>query len=76
MRIMTRSQVGSGADDNASGVGVMLEAASLIQGTQTPYSVRFIAFGAEEIDKKGSLYYVDHLSPSELAEYPGHDQPG
>jgi len=58
--------VGRGADDNASGVGVMLEVAELIQGAQTPYTVRFIVFGAEEIGLNGSRYYVDHMSALEL----------
>jgi hypothetical protein len=59
-------EVGRGADDNASGVGVMLELAEMIQGEPTPYTVRFIAFGAEEIGLKGSSYYVKHMSALEL----------
>ncbi len=58
-------EVGKGADDNASGVGVLLEAAELLQSITTHYSVRFIAFGAEEIGLKGSSYYVEHMSESE-----------
>ncbi len=57
---------GRGADDNASGVGVMLEAAEMIRGKKTPYAVRFIAFGAEETGLNGSVYYVDHVSADEL----------
>lgn len=53
------------ADDNASGVAVMLETAELVSKVKTPYTVIFIAFGAEENDLDGSYYYVDHLSSSE-----------
>ncbi|RTR29803.1 Zn-dependent exopeptidase M28 [Deinococcus radiophilus] len=40
--------VGVGADDNAPGVGVMLEAAAALHGQDVPYTVRFLAVGAEE----------------------------
>jgi alkaline phosphatase isozyme conversion protein len=59
-------EVGRGADDNASGVGVMLEVAGLIRGISTPYTVRFIAFGAEETGLNGSRSYVDHMRAEEL----------
>ncbi len=59
-------EVGRGADDNASGVGVMLEVAGMIRGTKTPYTVRFIAFGAEETGLIGSRFYVDNMSAEEL----------
>lgn len=49
---------GDGVDDNASGVAVMLEVAERIANMQTPYSVRFIAFGSEENDLDGSYYYT------------------
>ncbi len=58
--------VGRGVDDNASGVGVMLEVAELVFSLETPYTIRFIAFGSEENDLDGSYYYVDQLSPAEL----------
>lgn len=51
----------AGADDNASGVAVLLEVAALLQAEQTPYTVRLIAFGAEEWDLDGSRYYVDEM---------------
>jgi alkaline phosphatase isozyme conversion protein len=50
-----------GADDNASGVAVMLETAQMLKDRQTPYTIRFIAFGAEENDLNGSRYYVEQL---------------
>jgi alkaline phosphatase isozyme conversion protein len=58
--------VGRGADDNASGVGVMLEVAELVFSLETPYTIRFIAFGSEENDLDGSYYFVGQLSPAEL----------
>ncbi len=58
--------LGRGVDDNASGVGVMLEVAELVFSLETPYTIRFIAFGSEENDLDGSYYFVDQLSPAEL----------
>jgi alkaline phosphatase isozyme conversion protein len=60
------SKKGEGADDNASGVAVLLELAQRVQAVETPYSVRFIAFGAEEYGMEGSYYYAVHLDPDEL----------
>jgi Iap family predicted aminopeptidase len=57
---------GEGADDNASGVAVLLELAMRIKDVETPYTVRFIAFGAEEYGMEGSYYYAVHLSREEL----------
>lgn len=48
-----------GADDNASGVGVMLEVAAHIVRLETPYTIRFIAFGSEENDLDGSYHYAE-----------------
>lgn len=62
-----------GANDNASGVAVMLELARELKLAETPLpTVRFIAFGAEEISGKtaedhhfGSRYYVSTLSSAQ-----------
>jgi len=59
-------EVGAGADDNASGVAVLLEAAEKIRNVRTPYTIRFIAFGAEEADLDGSRFYVDQMSDTEI----------
>lgn len=55
-----------GTDDNASGVGVLLELASIYSTKESPYTIRFILFSAEEPGCLGSQYYVDNLSQEEL----------
>ncbi len=62
---------GLGADDNASSVGIMLETAKRLFDATTPYSIRFISFGAEEVGKKGSEAYVAGLSKDELKNIVG-----
>jgi alkaline phosphatase isozyme conversion protein len=57
---------GRGAGDNASGVGVLLEVAGAIRDVTTPYTIRFIAFGAEEQGLGGSHQHVSRLSQSEI----------
>ncbi len=57
---------GAGVDDNASGVAVLLEAAERLVGKKTPYTIRFIAFGAEEAGLCGSHHYVDQLSDAQI----------
>jgi len=54
-----------GADDNASGVGVLLELARSLRDHPLPFTVKFVAFGAEEVIDQhpdhhhyGSRYYV------------------
>ena len=51
-----------GANDNAAGVGALLEIARTFKALPEPpqRSIVFIAFAAEEIGKLGSNYYVDH----------------
>lgn len=58
---------GDGVDDNASGVAVMLEVAERIANMQTPYSIRFIAFGSEENDLDGSFYYTARMEGKDVA---------
>ena len=59
---------GDGADDNAASVAIMLEIAERMKDIPTGSTIRFIAFGAEEIDLSGSQFYVDSLSQAELSE--------
>jgi hypothetical protein len=51
-----------GADDNASGVAVMLGIAKAVResGLKPKRSIMFIFFGAEEQGIKGSEYYLQH----------------
>ena len=63
-----------GANDNASGMGVLLALAERLarppwsnQGVSVfPFTVRFIAFGSEEIGLHGSWHYVGQLTDAEL----------
>jgi len=43
-----------GSDDNASGAGLVLEAARIFQGVEFDYTVWFVGFGAEEFGLVGS----------------------
>ncbi len=52
---------GRGAGDNASGVGVMLEIAASVREVTTPYTIRFVAFGAEEEGLAGSRHHVGEM---------------
>jgi alkaline phosphatase isozyme conversion protein len=54
--------VGEGYTDNATGIGLLLEVAARIKKIPTPYTVVFVAFGAEEDGQLGSQYYLDTLS--------------
>lgn len=50
-----------GADDNASGVAVLLEASRLIASLPSPGAVEFVAFNLEELAMVGSAHYADGL---------------
>ncbi len=57
-----------GADDNASGVAVMIEVArALAARPPPPRSIVFIAFTGEESGLLGSRYYVQHPTPVPLS---------
>ena len=64
-----------GASDNASGMGVLLALAKELAGRSFPFTLRFIAFGAEETGLNGSDHYVDSLSGDELSESLRDGQP-
>ena len=55
-----------GANDNGSGIATMFAIAAEIAERPYPFTVRFIAFGSEELGLRGSRFYVDQLSPEEL----------
>ena len=48
-----------GADDNASGVAVLLEVAKHLQSVPLSATVKFIAFGLEEYGYAGSTHYAE-----------------
>ena len=51
-----------GANDNASGVGVMIETAIAVSGIELPAPVVYVAFGSEEGSHAGSKHFVSALS--------------
>ena len=53
--------VGEGFTDNATGIGLLLEVAARIKKVPTPYTVVFVAFGAEEEGQLGSRHYLASL---------------
>ena len=57
-RAAAKGQLHPGADDNASGVAVMLELARLMANTRPERSVIFAAFAAEEAGLQGARHYV------------------
>ncbi|KQN49481.1 Zn-dependent exopeptidase M28 [Serratia sp. Leaf50] len=54
-----------GVDDNASGVGVMLELADRMSKLPTHYSLRFVALSAQESGEQGASDYLANLNPQE-----------
>lgn len=56
-----------GADDNASGVAVMLEAARILADHSWNYTVEFIGFHMEEWGMIGSEAYVQNLKKNKVA---------
>jgi len=54
-----------GVDDNASGVGAMLELAERMSKVKTHYSLRFVALSAQETGEQGAKDYLAQLSPLE-----------
>jgi hypothetical protein len=54
----TPEPLAPGADDNASGVAAVLEAARILKNYQFEYDIRFIATSAEEGMLLGSSYYA------------------
>jgi len=49
-----------GANDNASGVAAVLEAARLLAAVPAARTIHFVGFAAEEVGLLGSQYYVAH----------------
>ncbi|MBI2027652.1 MAG: M20/M25/M40 family metallo-hydrolase [Deltaproteobacteria bacterium] len=60
--------VHNGADDNASGVAVLIEAARLWSQASEPHgNIIFVAFAGEEMGLLGSSYFVNH-PPFDLSQ--------
>ncbi len=55
----------NGADDNASGVGVLLELSEKLSKIVLPYTIKFVAFDAEELGLFGSRFFVKNMSEEE-----------
>jgi aminopeptidase YwaD len=55
------SIVGTGTNDNGSGIVSILETARLLQSIPTEYSIKFINFSGEEDGLKGSQHYVSAI---------------
>jgi aminopeptidase YwaD len=65
-----------GANDNASGVAILVDVARAVAGTAKARNVKFIAFGSEEygsngIHHVGSQVYVNRLGPRKRKRLPG-----
>ena len=54
-----------GADDNGTGVAVVMECARLLSGLDLDVGIKFIAFSGEELGLLGSDYYVANLAPED-----------
>ena len=68
VRVGEIGQVHPGADDNASGVAVLLELArTLANAGAPPRTLVFVAFSAEESGLQGSKHYVANPLPVPLA---------
>jgi Zn-dependent M28 family amino/carboxypeptidase len=67
VRMSEVGRVHPGADDNASGVAVMLELARAAAGTGFPRTVVFVAFSGEESGLQGSKHFVAPLGVEQFA---------
>ncbi len=60
VREQNRGRIHPGADDNASGIAVMLELARVLgSGMKPDRSIVFVAFSGEEAGRLGSRHYVE-----------------
>lgn len=57
---MGRSTFFPGANDNASGIALLLDLAKHYAANPQPYSIAFICFSGEEAGLIGSKYFTDH----------------
>jgi hypothetical protein len=52
------NQPAPGADDNATGTALVVEAARVLAGVQLPFDVEFVLFSGEELGRLGSIDFV------------------
>ncbi len=57
-----RSRIHPGADDNASGVAVLLELARVLADKPQPRSIVFVVFTGEETGRLGSKHYLQNAT--------------
>ncbi|MGH9979316.1 MAG: M20/M25/M40 family metallo-hydrolase [Nitrososphaeraceae archaeon] len=55
-----------GADDNASGVSVLLEVARILSNVSLDHSISFALFSGEEQGKWGSKYYAEFIDKADI----------
>lgn len=55
------NEVHNGADDNASGVALLLDLARILTKKNLHYNLLFVAYSGHEIGLFGSEYFVNHL---------------
>lgn len=60
-----------GADDNASGVAGVLEAARVLRDFRCEHTIRFVLFGSEEYGKDGSRSHVAAMNDEERGRFLG-----
>jgi hypothetical protein len=58
--LSTEKAIHNGADDNASGVSILIELARILKTEKAAYNYLFIAFSGEEFGLWGSNYFVKH----------------
>ena len=57
-----------GATDNGSGIATLVTTVRELSNDSYPFTLRIIAFGAEEVGLFGSRFYVDSLSPEDRSD--------
>ena len=55
-----------GADDNASGVSILLEVARILSNLSLEHRISFVLFSGEEQGKWGSKYYADYVDEADI----------
>ncbi len=58
----------NGVDDNGSGVAVLLEAVKRISKAEPVQTIKFVFFGAEEVDLLGSAEFAGQMSAEDISD--------